>query len=215
LQGDDVDFSCPIEQEVSDVSRSSSSGNLDAQEQIQMSDKKIAEFLQDLKSPDVSWEKCSSGPSCTIFRKKEDDETGIYRLKLIGKILHPAQRVDDVLFRNDLRVIWDKVISEIVEAEALPNGASIMYIASRSPFPLGIAHRDFVHIRTRKEREQDKARVVLDISTIHQSFPKKNDYVRAETIFSGGVLESMFCSKLTNKTTTRRNTVQYDFSSRS
>jgi len=84
-----------------------------------------------------------------------------------------------VLFEPSLRRTWDKVIDRVTEIDLLPNGSKVIHIATRSPFPLAVSHRDFVHLRTEKNLDENKSkRVILDISTSHPKAPQKDGYVR-------------------------------------
>jgi len=160
-------------------------------------EKKIQEFISEVKTPDhEKWEKCAQTDFFTVWRKKEYDETGLHRLKIVGRIPHTVAVVNKVLFDYELRVAWDTVLATIKHVEKLSNGADILYLAARAPF--GIAARDFVHIRTTKDLPKGM-KLVLDVSTTHPSCPENIEYVRAETIFSGGILESTFVPNMETK----------------
>jgi hypothetical protein len=161
-------------------------------------EKRIEEFLVEAKSKNQDkWEKCNVTDWWTVYRSKDIDESGIYRLKMVGRIPATVDVVHKVLFDHSLRLTWDTVIASIELIETLPNGGSIIYIASKSPF--GVANRDFVHIRSDKTTPKGE-RIVVDISTLHPKCPEKLDFVRAETIFSAGLLEQTYIPNIETKT---------------
>jgi len=155
--------------------------------------KAIKQFLQELENSEAEYEKVSHNEHVSIYRKL-DNTIGIYRIKVVGTIPHPVDIVDKVLFDNELRVLWDTIFETMQEVDTLDNGSSVIYIAAKSP--PGISNRDMIHIRTRKELPSnqefpnEKRRLILDVSTEHDQIPLREDYVRAHTVFSGGVLES-------------------------
>jgi len=160
--------------------------------------KKIQEFMSEVKTPDhEKWEKSAQTDFFTVYRKKEYDETGMYRIKIVGRIPHTVDVVHKVLFDIQMRVAWDSVLAEIKHVEKQSSGSDILYIAAALPF--GIANRDFVHIRTARDLPKG-AKLVVDVSTTHPSCPENLDYVRADTIFSGGILESTFVPNMETKT---------------
>jgi len=157
----------------------------------------VDQFLSELRTDPMnsSYEKCVSDSNVNIWRKKADD-SGVYRLKLIGYIPYSIEVVDKALFDHKLRLQWDQILETIHEVETRSDGTVLLYIAARAPF--GISYRDFVHIRTRRELPpkkdfpENRPLVVVDMSTEHQNFPERSGYVRATTTFSGGVLEPFY-----------------------
>jgi len=119
--------------------------------------------------------------------KQTDEVTGVYKIKLQGKIRYPLEVVLAVLFEHKLRLAWDKILSDIREVDS-QEGWPVLYIASRSPAWTPIANRDFVHMRVSKPTE--KGKIVIDFSTQNKNAPEKEGYVRAHTHFSGGLLET-------------------------
>jgi len=165
--------------------------------QTEYVEKKITEFMSEVKTPEhEKWEKVAQTDFYTIYRKKEYDETGLYRLKIIGRIPHKLDVVGKMLFEHQYRKSWDTVIADVKLIETLSNGCDIIHIQANAPF--GIAGRDFVHIRTSRDLPKG-AKLVLDVSTVHPGVPETLDYVRAETIFSGGILESTFVPNMETK----------------
>jgi len=166
-------------------------------------DKAINDFLGELKKPDADWEKCGSNDRVTVWRKFEE-ESGLYKLKIVGRIAVSPEVVSDVLFNHKLRLAWDSVLESIVELETTPFGANILHITARSPPMTMVANRDFVHIRTSREcphtsSKNEKGHVVVDISVEHLQAPEKEGVVRAVTHLSGGVLESTLIPNMQTK----------------
>jgi hypothetical protein len=111
-----------------------------------------------------------------VVTSRKDEETGIYRLKMVGRLPFPMQVVEKVLFDNKLRVLWDTVVDEISEVEHNSDGTTVLYIRTKTP--PGISNRDFVHLRDVKEFPKDNSKVVLDVSTEYEKLPPKSDYIR-------------------------------------
>jgi len=154
-------------------------------------------FLKELKTPDPQWQQCGSSSNATIWRKM-DDELGIYRLKMVGTILVAPEIVSDVLFKHEFRMSWDTVLEEIREIETTNDGCVLLYISIATP--PGVAYRDLVHIRGTKILPNDAGKVVLDISTTSDKLPEREGYIRAHTIFSGGLLEPTLVPNMKSKT---------------
>jgi len=154
----------------------------DQQQELQAKiDKAIDDFLAELKKPETDWEKCGSNDRVTVWRKFEE-ASGLYRLKIVGKIPVPPEVVSDVLFDHKLRLAWDTVLDSIVELETTPFNANILHITARSPPMTMVSNRDFVHIRTSREcdhttSKNEKGRVVVDISVEHPAAPEKDGVV--------------------------------------
>jgi len=168
-------------------------------------DKAIEDFIAELKKPaaEQDWEKCGANDRATVWRKFEE-ETGLYRLKIVGKIAVPPEVVSDVLFNHKLRLAWDTVLESIIEIETTPFGADILHITAKSPPMTMVANRDFVHIRTTREIAHtsvkgEKAKAVVDISVEHPQAPEKEGVVRAYTSLSGGILESTLIPNMQTK----------------
>jgi len=172
-------------------------GEEQSQTREQEIEKTMEEFLAELKRPDPSWEKCSTTDTLSVYRKW-DETSGIYRIKIIGRIAYKPEVVYTVLFDHGLRRAWDKVIDKIVELEKVEN-AVVLHISAVSPV-FGIANRDFVHIRSEKLLPKDGGRLILDISTTHPKCPQIEGCIRAETTCSGGLLESTFIPNIKSKT---------------
>jgi len=176
----------------------------DQQEELQAKiDKAIGDFLEQVKKPESDWEKCGSNDRVTVWRKFEED-SGLYKLKIVGKIPVAPEVVSDVLFNHKMRLAWDTVLESIVELETTPFDATILHITAKSPPMTMVANRDFVHIRTARETnhttsKNEKAKVVVDISVEHPQAPEKEGVVRALTLLSGGVLESTLIPNMQTK----------------
>jgi len=153
---------------------------------IQQADAAIDQFLLDLQS-DKSWEKCNSNDRVSVWRKM-DDNTGIYAIKMIGRIPFPQEVVEAVLFVHSLRISWDKVLEDVKEIDELDGQAHLLHIITKAP--PGVTYRDFVHLRRVRHNSKDKSKVVLDISTLSDKVPEHQDYIRAHTFCSGAILLS-------------------------
>jgi len=153
---------------------------------IQQADQAIDLFLSELKT-DKDWEKANSNERVTVWRKF-DETTGIYRIKIIGRLPFPQSAIDGALFVHKNRKVWDQVVEEIVEIDDLAGEASILYITTR--VPPGVAPRDFVHVRRVRLDQKDNSKIVLDVSTVSEKAPEKEGYVRAHTYYSGAIVES-------------------------
>lgn len=114
--------------------------------------------------------------NCAKYKKGTDDSNGIFKIKFVGRVKHSMEIVCRALF--EYRKVWDKVIDQVIEIDTLDNKdkTKVVHIMTRSPFPLAVAHRDFVHART--TRNEKEGRIVLDISTVHPKCPEKPGYVR-------------------------------------
>ena len=168
-------------------------------------DTAINDFIAELKKPaaETDWEKCGSTDRVTVWRKFEED-SGLYKLKIVGKINVPLQVVHDCLFDHKLRLAWDSVLDSIKEIETTPNGSSILHITARSPPMTMVANRDFVHIRTTRDtphttNKGETAKVIVDVSVDHPQAPEVEGVVRATTLLSGGILESTLIPNMATK----------------
>jgi len=184
--------------------------NASMEERISIIEQTISGFIDEVNTPDPTWELCFEREAVKVWRMK-DDNSGVYKIKFIGKIPHPQVTVLKVLFDHNLRKTWDSVIEDIVEGDELSNGSKVLYIATRSPV-WGIAPRDFVHIRSERdppEHSKTSGKVILDISTVHDESPDRaNDgYVRAHTYVSGGLFETLMVPNM--KTKELNETVKY------
>jgi hypothetical protein len=176
--------------------------NADLQTKI---DKAIDDFIAELKKPasETDWEKCGSNDRVTVWRKFEEN-SGLYKLKMVGKINVPPEVVSEVLFNHKLRLAWDTVLESINEIDTTPFGSTVLHITARSPPMTMVANRDFVHVRTTRETahtsvKNEKAKVVVDISIEHPAAPEKEGVVRAYTLLSGGILESTLIPNMQTK----------------
>lgn len=149
------------------------------------SNSQIEDFLKELESHDEKWRECHKSEKIQVYRKK-DKVTGIWKIKMIGILSAPPKLIKKALFEHDLRLSWDKVISNIILLESNEN-YSILHILTKSP--VGIANRDFVHKRIEKEIAQGS--VIFDVSVSHDKAPISPDYIRAHTFYSGGLFESV------------------------
>jgi len=176
--------------------------NADLQTKI---DKAIDDFIAELKKPasETDWEKCGSNDRVTVWRKFEEN-SGLYKLKMVGKINVPPEVVSEVLFNHKLRLAWDTVLESINEIDTTPFGSTVLHITARSPPMTMVANRDFVHVRTTRETahtsvKNEKAKAVVDISIEHPAAPEKEGVVRAYTLLSGGILESTLIPNMQTK----------------
>jgi hypothetical protein len=174
----------------------------DVQQRI---DTAIADFIAELKKPaaETDWEKCGSNDRVSVWRKFEED-SGLYRLKIVGKINAPQEIVHQCLFDHKLRLAWDTVLESIREIETTANGSPILHITARSPPMTMVANRDFVHIRTYRDtahstNKGETAKVIVDISVDHPQAPEVEGVVRATTLLSGGILESTLIPNMATK----------------
>jgi len=176
----------------------------DQQPEVQAKiDKAIEDFLSELKKSETDWEKCGSNDRVTVWRKFEE-ASGLYRLKIVGKIPVAPEVVSDVLFDHKLRLAWDTVLESIVELETTPYGSNILHITAKAPPMTMVSNRDFVHVRTTREcphttSKNEKGKVVVDISVEHPGAPEKEGVVRAITHLSGGVLENTLIPNMQTK----------------
>jgi len=153
-------------------------------------EKLFDEFSKDVRNAkDERWEKCASGPLYAVWRSKQSDDTGIYQLKVVGRIPFAPDVVSSVLFNHDLRMLWDINFTDIRDIDTLVNGSKIVYYAMTSPFPQIVGNRDFLHLRNTKVLDKNQGVIVLDVSTVHTHVPEKEYFIRAETKISGGLLE--------------------------
>jgi hypothetical protein len=176
--------------------------NADLQAKI---DKAIDDFIVELKKPatETDWEKCGSNDRVTVWRKFEEN-SGLYKLKIVGKINVPPEVVSEVLFNHKLRLAWDSVLESINEIDTTPFGSTVLHITARSPPMTMVANRDFVHVRTTRETAHtsvkgETAKAVVDISIEHPAAPEKEGVVRAITLLSGGILESTLIPNMQTK----------------
>jgi len=175
---------------------------VDLQQRI---DTAITDFIAELKKPaaETDWEKCGSTDRVTVWRKFEED-SGLYKLKIVGKIGVPLQVVHDCLFNHNLRLAWDTVLESIRELETTPSGSTVLHIVAKAPPMTMVANRDFVHIRTFREvphstTKNEKAKAIVDISVEHPQAPEIEGVVRANTLLSGGILESTLIPNMQTK----------------
>jgi len=155
-----------------------------------VAEKVFDEFVENISSFDVSWKPVVSTPGLAIFQKEMPaEESAVQRVKLVGKVNHPPALVEQLLFDNTLRPIWDEVVQKVEPIERLENGNRILYMATRPPSP--VYPRDLVLLRVQKEIEFNKKKtvVVVDTSVEHPSLPAVEGYIRAHTIMSGAVCE--------------------------
>jgi len=154
-------------------------------------DKVVGDFLSEVANPASNWETCSVKETVSVWRRS-DDGSGVYMIKIVGKINFPQETVLKVLFDHSLRRAWDTVIETVKEVEELPNKSKVLYIATKSVV-WGIAPRDMIHVRTEKTVEdKPDALVILDVGLDdHPLCPDRaaQGYVRAYTYVSGGLFE--------------------------
>jgi hypothetical protein len=159
-------------------------------------DKMVETFLKELSdSADATWEFCTSTERITVW-KKLDEDTGIYQIKFVGMVPSPQEVVEKVLFTNELRTQWDKVIELIEILEEYPDGDCLLHFQVGGLF--GIGCRDLVHYRAYRELPEEKARIILDLSVESDKCPEKSGYTRAHTIVSAGKFQP---TKVLNKST--------------
>eukprot|EP01114_Cavostelium_apophysatum_P005529 TRINITY_DN1670_c0_g1_i2.p1 TRINITY_DN1670_c0_g1~~TRINITY_DN1670_c0_g1_i2.p1 ORF type:complete len:267 (-),score=52.97 TRINITY_DN1670_c0_g1_i2:57-752(-) len=151
-------------------------------------EKAIADFLHEIQHPDPSFEVASHKEQVTVWKSKAVDESGIYKVKFVGRIPFTQDVVLKVMFDNGLRKAWDTVIDYITEVETLPSGKVVLHIATKSPV-WGVAARDFVHIRTDRMIKENE-RLILDVSGKHEKCPEQHGFVRAISYVSGGLFEN-------------------------
>jgi len=144
---------------------------------------------------DSSWEFCTMTDKITVW-KKLDEDTGIYQIKFVGMVPSSQDVVEKVLFQNELRTKWDKVIELIEVLEEYPDGDCLLHFQVGGLF--GIGCRDLVHYRTYRELPEENARIILDVSVESDKCPEKSGYTRAHTIVSAGKFQP---TKILNKTT--------------
>jgi len=154
---------------------------------------KVAEFLKELEDSktDKSWEECHSSSKLTVHRKL-DTASGLYRLKMIGKIPADLKTCHDVLLDPTLRKAWDSIIMTMTSKDLGPQAdpscsLSIVYTAIKSPIPL--KNREFCSQRVVQDLPDKKQRIIFDVSVESDLFPRDKHFIRADTKFSGLLFE--------------------------
>jgi len=122
----------------------------------------------------------------TVARKRTVG-TDVYRLRMIGFIGFPLHVVDTVLNNVPIRLQWDKGITLIETIETLSGGLQVVYMSTSCP--PGISDRDFLHIRIEEVEPVTERKIILDKSVSHPGRPPSRNYIRANTIFSGLLLQ--------------------------
>jgi len=150
----------------------------------------VQTFLEELAEPvSEGWTVSVEKKQLTVARKRTPG-TDVYRLRMVGLINFPLHVVDTVLNNVPIRLQWDKGITLIETLETLPNGLQVVYMSISCP--PGISDRDFLHIRIENVESADNQihrKIVLDKSVIHPGKPLIKNYIRANTILGGLLLQ--------------------------
>jgi len=152
-------------------------------------------FLTEIVSNDPSWGNGANYNNVAIW-KQWDENSGLYRLKMVGTIHATPEVLAEVLYNSELRVLWDPVVTGVTELERTNDGIITLYIVTSLRIP-GVKNRDFIHSRSIQCLEEDKYGmkctkvIAIDVSSSSTKIPEKKDFIRGETLVSGGLIEAI------------------------
>lgn len=147
-------------------------------------------FLDQLYKHDASdkrWDQAVNQQKIKVYKKTSEDSP-IVLVKAYANIMDVPLRVVMYHIRDiKLRVKWDTTFLEYRIIEKDVNGCEMIYCMMKAPFPL--SNRDFLQWRrTEYDPEKNLFKMMLR-SASHPEHPEKKDFIRAETLISGYIVE--------------------------
>ena len=124
--------------------------------------------------------------NCKVWdQQNKDSAINTVKLFAIFDGIQP-EVMYDVLHDPEYRSTWDESMIEGTEIEKIDSNNDVGYYSAKIPV-MGVSNRDFLNQRSWREKEGEF--LIINHSVTHPKCPEKKDFVRAQSIQTGYLIQ--------------------------